>query len=88
MSTAQRHDAVTVLVTEQLVDDLEGKVSREEIEEVVEAHAEDFADAKVPTFVSTFVARRAREDLRRRIREAYADGGQNDVAGDATRART
>jgi len=61
--TQAKQAGVTVLVAEQLADELEGKLSRDEIEEVVEAHAEDFADAKVPNFVSTFVARRAREDL-------------------------
>ena len=82
--TQAKHAGVTILVAEQLADELEGKLSRDEIEEVVEAHADDFADAKVPNFVSTFVARRAREDLEARIRQAEANGDQEHAGGRGT----
>ena len=59
----ERPDAITELVAEQLSEEFEGRVEREEIAEVVEAHRGDFVDARVTAFVPTLLARTAREQL-------------------------
>lgn len=64
MSDADKRNPLATLVADQLSDDFEGKVPHEKIEEVVESHADDFADARVVNFVPTLLARRAREDLK------------------------
>ena len=61
-SNAKR-DAVTTLVTEQLAEDFDGRVDPEEVAHAVAAHADDFADARIPNFVPTLLARKAREEL-------------------------